>query len=148
MTTSSMTKLPDRARRRRLVTDLARAEMTFDAAVLELLVARDPDDLEALVNLAQVCARLGRHRRGLSLDRKLVEARPNEPTFRYNLACSLALTGDLNAACGDLLVAIDIGYRDFEHLMADDDLAELRQDNRFVLVRDRMASEGFVLPAS
>ena len=139
MTTASTPRPSHRARRRRLVSDLARAAMAFDAEVLELLVDRDPDDLEALVNLAQLCARLGRHRRGLSLDRRLVEARPHEPTFRYNLACSLALTGDLNAACGDLLVAIDIGYRDFEHLLADDDLGALRRDNRFGLIRDRMA---------
>lgn len=125
-------------RQRRLAWRLRRAALTFETDVLELMAAQRPDDLAVLVALGQACARLRRHRQGLEIDRRLVAARPEDPTFRYNLACSLTLTGDLNGACRELLTAIDRGYRDLEHLMADEDLAALRADPRFGLVLDRL----------
>lgn len=134
---------PDSERRgdsdRRLRWRLNRSALAFETAVLEQLVERHPANIDYLVALGQAYARLRRHRRGLEVDRTLVERQPDEPTFRYNLACSLALTGDLNGACGELLEAISRGYRDFEHLLADEDLDALRRDNRFGLIRDRMA---------
>ncbi|GJM20102.1 MAG: hypothetical protein DHS20C15_00170 [Planctomycetota bacterium] len=119
---------------------LERNGMRFEAGVLEQLVARSPEDPELLAALAQSYAVLGEHGRGLELDQQLVTLRPEDDTFRYNLACSLCLVGELDGACGELLAALDRGYRDFAHLLADDDLAALRADARFGLVRDRMAS--------
>jgi tetratricopeptide (TPR) repeat protein len=134
--TTTPPQIPAPAPERRLGWRLARAGMAFDAGVLELVAEQRPDDLRALVALGQAYARLGRHRQGLEVDRRLVAARPDEPVFRYNLACSLTLTGDLDGACSELLAAIDFGYRDFDHLDADDDLAPLRADGRFVIVQD------------
>lgn len=127
---------------RRLQQGLARSALLFEAGVLERLVDGDPDDTEALSALAQVYSRLGRHAEGVAVDRQLVARHPDDAVFHYNLACSLALTGDLNGACGALLTAIDRGYRDFEHLMGDEDLRTLRDDARFGLVRDRMGAVG------
>lgn len=127
---------------RRLSWRLDRAALEFDTGVLELLAARRPDDLGVLVPLAQAYARLKRHRNGLAIDRRLVATRPKEPGFRYNLACSLALTGDLDGACGELLAAIDLGYRNFDHLRRDGDLRSLRKDRRYALIRDRMDEVG------
>jgi|GEM_PF-185559 len=124
---------------RRLRWRLNRSALAFETSVLERLVDNHPGNIDFLVALGQAYARLRRHQRGLEVDRTLVARQPDEPTFRYNLACSLALTGDLNGACGELLQAITLGYRDFEHLLADDDLVALRRDNRFGLIRDRMA---------
>lgn len=124
---------------RRLRWRLNRSALAFETSVLERLVQGHPGNIDYLVALGQAYARLRRHQRGLEVDRALVARQPDEPTFRYNLACSLCLTGDLNGACGELLQAITLGYRDFEHLLADDDLAALRRDNRFGLIRDRMA---------
>ena len=116
--------------------------MAFDVGVLELVSQQRPEDIRALVALGQAYARLGRHRQGLAVDRRLVATRPEEPVFRYNLACSLALTGDLDGACAELLAAIERGYRDFAHLESDADLAALRADRRFVLVQDAIADLG------
>jgi len=124
---------------RRLRWRLNRSALAFETSVLERLVEGNPGNIDFLVALGQAYARLRRHQRGLEVDRTLVSHQPDEPTFRYNLACSLTLTGDLNGACGELLQAISLGYRDFEHLLADDDLVALRRDNRFGLIRDRMA---------
>jgi Flp pilus assembly protein TadD len=124
---------------RRLHWRLNRSALAFETSVLELLVERDPGNIDYLVALGQAYARLRRNQCGLAVDRTLVSREPDEPTFRYNLACSLVLTGDLNGATGELLKAIEFGYRDFEHLLADDDLDALRNDNRFGLIRDRIA---------
>lgn len=127
-------------RQRRLGWRLQRSALVFETGVLEELVDRDPENLDLLVALGEAYARLRRRRRGLEIDRELVRRSPEEPAFRYNLACSLCLTGDLNGACGALLAAIERGFRDFEHLLHDEDLATLRGDPRFGLVRDAMAA--------
>ena len=127
-------------RQRRLGWRLQRSALVFETGVLEELIDRDPENLDLLVALGEAYARLRRRRRGLEIDRELVRRSPEEPAFRYNLACSLCLTGDLNGACGALLAAIERGFRDFEHLLHDEDLATLRGDPRFGLVRDAMAA--------
>jgi len=115
------------------------AALAFETGVLEQVLLREPDNLEVLATLAEACTRLRRYRRGLELDRRLVARDPREPLFRYNLACSLSLTGDLAAACDELLIAIDRGYRDFEHMERDPDLRRLRADALFQRVRAHAA---------
>ncbi len=122
-----------------LETTLARSALLFEADVLDQLVSKDPGNLAYLAALGQACSKLKNHVRGLDVDRRLVKARPEDPTFRYNLACSLALTGDLDGACKELLASIDLGFQDFEHLSRDEDLASLRADKRFALIEDRIA---------
>ncbi|HTE06672.1 MAG TPA: hypothetical protein VK824_10785 [Planctomycetota bacterium] len=117
---------------------LQRAGLAFETGILEELHARQPDDIALVVALAEACTRLRRYRRGLELDRRLVEHDPSDPGFRYNLACSCALTGDLQAAATELLAALHFGYRDFAHLLRDGDLRRLRRDAAFVAVRERM----------
>ena len=68
----------------------------------------------------------------MDVDRRLVALLPDDPSVRYNLACSLALTGAREAALDALGEAIQRGYDDPEHLSADDDLASLRDEPRFV----------------
>lgn len=118
--------------------DLQRAALRFEAGVLEELLADDPENIELLAALGQTFARLGEHARSLEVDRRLVGREPDKPAFRYNLACSLALSGDLDGACGELLRSIDLGYRDFDHLMQDEDLVALRADARFGLIQERI----------
>ena len=110
----------------------------FEAGVLELLVARREDDVDLLMALAQTWAELGRPEQGVVVDQKLVDLRPEDPVCRYNLACSLSRLGRLDEACGTLLEALELGFRDTEHLLDDADLENLRADPRFGLVRDRV----------
>ena len=121
-----------------LTGELRRSALTFETGVLEQLVEHEPDNIEYLAALGQAYSGLQHHERGLAVDRRLVGYHPDNPTFRYNLACSLALTGDLNGACGELLKAIDLGYRDFDHMDRDEDLTTLRCDPRFGLILDHI----------
>ena len=117
---------------------LQRAGLAFETGILEELHARRPDDIALLAALAEACTRLRRYRRGLQLDRQLAQHDPADPVIRFNLACSCSLTGDLPAAAAELLMALQLGYRDFAHLLRDADLRRLRQSSAFEPVRARI----------
>lgn len=90
-----------------------------------------PRNIGALTELAQVLTLLGRYEEGLQADRELTRLLPDDPTAHYNLACSLALLGQREEALDALEHAVELGYDDVEHLLADEDLKPLRDDPRF-----------------
>lgn len=63
--------------------------------------------------------------------RKGVELLPDDPTWRYNLACSLAYFKDPEPALDALEKAIDLGFRNPEEIAADNDLKRLAKNPRF-----------------
>jgi len=138
MTPAPEKPAPSPARSGRVGRRLQNAGLAFETGVLEELLRRDPENVEVLAALAEACTRLRRYRRGLELDRCLVARDPDEPLFRYNLACSLTLTGDPAGACDELLAAIDRGYRDFAHMERDPDLRRLRSRPEWSRVLERV----------
>ncbi len=119
-------RLSDRARSR-----LNDCGLEFLASFLDIEVRRNPRNLDALAELGHALTRLGRHEEGLTVDRRLVRLAPDNSTVHYNLACSLALLGRAGDAVGALQRAVELGYDDAEHLIADEDLADLREEPRF-----------------
>ena len=64
--------------------------------------------------------------------RKGVELLPDDPTWHYNLACSLAYVENGHAAAfGELERAIDLGFRNAEAIRKDTDLARLSRHRRY-----------------
>jgi Flp pilus assembly protein TadD len=118
---------------------LDRVDLAFEAGIIELRLRRDPENVALLAAMAEACTRLHRYAEGLALDRRLVALHPDEPVSRYNLACSLALTGDLDGATRELLAAVRLGYRDFDHLALDTDLRRLRRDAGYGALLGRLA---------
>jgi Flp pilus assembly protein TadD len=116
--------------------------LEFLARFFEVELGRRPGNLEALAELGHLYTRLGRYLEGLAVDRRLVVALPEDPTAHYNLACSLALTGDADGAFAALGQAIDLGYEDGALLSDDPDLAPLRGDPRFAELAQRLATPG------
>jgi Flp pilus assembly protein TadD len=110
----------------------------FLVEFLEIARRRRPHDVEALAELGGAYTRLARYAEGLAVDRELVALVPRNPTAHYNLACSLALCGAAREALDELELAVELGYTDAEHLAADDDLARLRTDARFVALLERL----------
>lgn len=110
---------------------LEKLGLEFLDEILRRELLRRPENLDALAERAQVLTRQGRHREGLALDRRLVRLVPEDPTARYNLACSLALTGKVEEALDSLELAVELGYSDGPFLAADQDLAPLRGEPRF-----------------
>lgn len=103
----------------------------FLASIYRAATVRHPEDIGVLSELGHVYTRLGRYQDGLEVDHKLVAFAPEDPTIRYNLACSLALLGRKDEALETLEIAIQLGYSDFEFMVADEDLSDLRDDPRF-----------------
>lgn len=99
--------------------------------LLEGVAAAMPDDLDALRALADQYTEEGFHVEGLAVDLRLARLLPDDPLVHYNLACSLSLTGDLEASLRALQRAVKLGYADLKYLMKDKDLAALRKAAAF-----------------
>lgn len=93
--------------------------------LLELALAQNADDFEVLARLGELYSRVGRLAEGLAIDIRLVGMAPRDPIVHYNLACSLALTRQSDAALTALSEAIRLGYNDLDHLLDDADLRSL-----------------------
>jgi Flp pilus assembly protein TadD len=119
----------------------------FLAGFFETELRQKPENLAALVELGHLYTRLGRIREGLQVDRELARRLPEDPTVRYNLACSLALNGEVDAAFAELERALQHGYADGPHLAEDEDLRALRADPRFEALLRRLAEPGPERPA-
>jgi Flp pilus assembly protein TadD len=119
---------------------LDRIGLEFLAEVYEIEVARRPENEAALGDLGHVLTRLGRNARALEVDRELARRNPEDETVHYNLACSLALVGHLDEAIEVFGRACALGYDDADHAEADDDLAALRDDERFHALLARLRS--------
>jgi len=63
--------------------------------------------------------------------RKGVALLPDDPTWQYNLACSLAYFKDPAPALDALEKAIDLGFRDADAIASDSDLKRISSNPRF-----------------
>jgi tetratricopeptide (TPR) repeat protein len=101
------------------------SQLDFDIGFYEGLLARNERSIEVLRVLAELVSRKGLVERAVELDRRLVQALPDDFLARYNLACSLARAGRPDEAIDSLTRAILLGYDDLAHLEADPDLESL-----------------------
>ena len=67
----------------------------------------------------------------IETSRKGVKLLPDDPTWRFNLACSLSYLADKKSALDELEKAIDLGFRDADAIAADADLKRLAANRRF-----------------
>jgi Flp pilus assembly protein TadD len=123
---------------RELSQSIDRMGLEFLAGTYEAELARHPENLLALEELGTVYTRLGRIAEGLAVDRRLVGHAPEDPSVRYNLACSLALSGRPDEALAELERSVELGYDDPKQLETDDDLASLRTHARFQALLARL----------
>jgi tetratricopeptide (TPR) repeat protein len=62
---------------------------------------------------------------------KMLEMVPNHMVALYNLACANSLLGNIDEAINNLERAIDMGYRDLEHILNDQDFNNIKYTTRF-----------------
>jgi len=110
-------------------------QQSFDIRFLEDLLARLGDEFDLLAQLGFLYTQTGRYRDGLAVDRRLVALRPRDPTAYYNLACSHSQLKATTRAFAALRRAIELGYRDIEHMQIDPDLENIRKDPRWGDIR-------------
>ena len=109
----------------------------FEVEFYGLLLQRASDNVDVLRRQAELMTRRGDHHKALELDRRLVQLRPVDAVAQYNLACSLAQTGDSESAIDSLQKAMTLGYLDFAQIEIDADLDPVRDHPRFQsLMRD------------
>lgn len=86
---------------------------------------------------------------GIRLGRTLVSLAPHNFRARYNLACALALAGDLDESLTELEAAVEAGYDESAHMAEDADLRALHDKPRFTALLARanqIALEGIAIP--
>lgn len=113
-------------------------DLDIEISFLEGLLRRDPGFVEALELLGDDYTQRGRPLDSLAVDVQLQFLRPTDPIVHFNLACSLALSGESERACGELERALELGFRDFRALQRDPDLAGARKHAAYKRVRAKM----------
>ena len=106
-------------------------EADFEIQFCEEILRADCTHFEAMVLLGDAYTRKGDYKKGLELDLRLSRIEPDNKLIRYNLACSYALTGEKDKAINCLSKAVELGYRDVEHLRQDHDLDAIKSDPRY-----------------
>jgi Flp pilus assembly protein TadD len=113
-------------------------DLDFEISFMEGVARRDPNFVEALQILGDDYTRRGRLQDGLKVDERLAGLQPDDALVHYNLACSCALTGQIERAVRELETAMDLGYRDFVWMSRDPDLKALRSDPLYQRVRAKV----------
>ncbi|HHT9119946.1 MAG TPA: TPR end-of-group domain-containing protein [Candidatus Hypogeohydataceae bacterium YC41] len=103
----------------------------FTIWFLEGILENNPNYVDCLMYLGNLCTASGRYEKGLKLDQRLVKLKPEDPVAHYNLACSYALLNNVDDAFKALQRAVTLGYKDLEHMQRDGDLDNLRKDSRY-----------------
>lgn len=103
----------------------------FEIQFCESLLEKGGDFVENLIALGDLYTKKGWHEKGLAIDKRLAQMRPDEPLILYNLACSYSLVGEMDKAFSVMKLAIDCGYDDFSYLEHDRDLSNLLKEQRF-----------------
>ena len=125
------TPSPEEAAARAAAKERARrVEVEF----LEGVRARLPAHPAVVESLGCLYTEMGRYQDGLRADRDMVRMEPDSPNAWYNLACSLSLTGQPDAAFAALEKAIALGYDDAEWMQDDDDFEPIKKDPRFARI--------------
>ncbi len=106
-------------------------DLSFEIEFVEDILRRDPNDPTVVELLANLYTKAGQIDQGLKLDRRLVKLQPANPVAHYNLACSLALKEKADNALQSLRTAIEHGYADWDWLLKDPDLTNLRTHPEF-----------------
>ncbi|MSU61054.1 MAG: hypothetical protein EXS31_01455 [Pedosphaera sp.] len=115
-------------------------DLDIEIGFLEGVVRRAPEYTEALQVLGDSYTRRGRYPDGLKVDEDLARLIPDDPLVQYNLACSYSLTGSLDLSALALDKALTLGYRDFEWMVGDPDLENLRRDPAYRKIRAKLKS--------
>lgn len=123
---------------RKKLTRQEQRDLDIEITFLEGIVRRDPEFIEALQILGDDYTRRGHVDKGLKVDERLSELRPDDPIVYYNLACSYALAERLELAMIALDRALTLGYRDFKWMTRDPDLRKLRLSPLYKKIRAKL----------
>jgi hypothetical protein len=110
----------------------------FEMRFFESVLRRDAGYTEVVEILGGLYTKHGRIADGLKMDRRLVKLKPANATAHYNLACSLALSKRKTDALRSLRQAVELGYRDFDWMLQDPDLEEMKAHPGFLALLEQL----------
>ena len=120
---------------------LAQYKKTGQEPELVVVDAAAPDVSELRPSLFRAY-RASEYDKALSIGEKILELDPHDMGTMYNVACLHCLLGHKKHALSWLGRAIDAGYNDANHMLLDDDLASIRDTERFRSLLERARSRG------
>jgi len=103
----------------------------FEIKFYEQIISQRPNFIDALISLADVYTKKGFHQQGLAIDKRLSLLKPDDPIIFYNLACSFSLVGESKKSFKTLEKAVSLGYGEFNYILEDPDLENLRKSPGF-----------------
>ena len=113
-------------------------DLDIEINFLKGLVNRDYEYIEALQLLGDDYTKRGKFRDGLKIDEQLAKLLPEDSMVFYNLACSYSLTKSINESIVALKKAVILGYSDSDWMDRDPDLNNVRSDNRYNSIRQKL----------
>ena len=105
--------------------------LEFEISFYQRLLRPYPDFVDALIPLGDAYTKRGLYEKGLEIDLRLSQLRPEDPLTWYNLACSYSLLKRVDESMEALRRAIELGYADLPYLQKDPDLTNLRQSDKY-----------------
>lgn len=112
------------------------------AQAYEALTAAHPKFAQAWLRLGYARQSLKQYGKAISAYRAGAEFPQVRSHCLYNIGCALTSTGDKDGAFRELNAAIDAGFKDLTQISTDDDLATLRDDPRFAVLKRRATPIG------
>ena len=106
------------------------------------LSGNDEPDFGALQGELFQAFRDSDYKTALKIAQELHELNPEDVDTMYNTACIHCLLGHKRRAYAWLEKAIDAGYSDADHLLADDDFKTIRNQKRFKKLVERLREKG------
>ena len=107
--------------------------------VVDRLAASRADDAEsARMGLQHALFLAGRFDSSARLGERMLDQGTTEPIVAFNTACAHARAGRVDASFAALDRAVALGFADTRLLTEDPDLAAVRSDPRFALLRNRL----------
>lgn len=106
-------------------------DIDFEIQFYEGVLKDNPNFVDGLVALGDAYTKKGLYQKGLLVDLKLARLKPDDPAVFYNLACSYSLLEELDKAFVAIKKAVKYGYSNLHYMKLDQDLENLRKDQRF-----------------
>ena len=110
----------------------------IDVVAERLMASRADGAVHARLAFQHALFAGGRMDESARLGERIVEAGGADPLVAYNVACAHSRAGRADAALAWLGNAVDQGFADRELLEGDPDLARVRTDPRFAMLRNRV----------
>jgi tetratricopeptide (TPR) repeat protein len=139
---------PERIGARQVSDRAKQSQVDFEIEFFDRILIQNADYVDVLRVQANNLSARGHYTRGLAADRRIVQLRPNDANAHYNLACSYSLLQMSSPAIDALHSSLKLGYNDFEHLMNDPDLDNVRKDSRFIRILGKYLLKAVKAPRS